>query len=436
MSAAMIGIPRPPVAATASRASIGSRKRAPQSRTSTRTRPSCGSPRAGGCRAGRRASRARQRWRTPRVVASISSHVVVDRRDASSVRNLAHDRASLRHAFGRWLVAMLTFHTFGVFPYTDAGYTREPCSTPRSMRVSRGTRPSASTTAVRIAPPTSTVSVLVASATGPASEVADRQQGERAHPLPGARARERVRRDLLGHGGVPEDVEQREADAGARRTSSTTSATGRPEREAHEHHRPDRDHEERGPHRVARAASGSRSAAPGQRARAVGGRDDAEHRRRSCRSPRRRSGRARTAARTRAAPPARTPTTVTHSQARERTSRKPSPSSASSVRRSLGAGGTSDVRTRASSSALTTKVAASSRNAQPAPRPSTSAVAIAGPVSSARLNVRLGERLRVLDLVRRHGARHEPDVGRLEERLRGAEAAPRSPRSARSRRRR
>ena len=56
-------------------------------------------------------------------------------------------------------------HTWGI-PEQRLSYTLDSYRTRLSVRVSRGTRPSASTVAVRMAPPTSTVSVLVASATG------------------------------------------------------------------------------------------------------------------------------------------------------------------------------------------------------------------------------------------------------------------------------
>jgi len=79
-------------------------------------------------------------------------------------------------------------------------------------------------------------------------------------------------------------------------------------------------------------------------------------------------------------------TIVTHTQVRERTSRQPSWRSRSTEGESdssPGAAANGRGWTRIVSSALTTNVAASSANASPAPTPSTSNVAIAGPIRNA-----------------------------------------------------
>ena len=74
---------------------------------------------------------------------------------------------------------------------------------------------------------------------------------------------------------------------------------------------------------------------------------------------------------------------VAHTHARERTSAQPSRSSASTERRAPRPRRARRGRTRVRNAAETRNVAASSANAQPAPTPSTSAVASAGPANSA-----------------------------------------------------
>ncbi len=83
-------------------------------------------------------------------------------------------------------------------------------------------------------------------------------------------------------------------------------------------------------------------------------------------------------------------TIVTHTHVRERTSRQPSWRSRRTdgdCVSSTGPAATGRGWTRIVSSALTTNVAASSANASPAPTPSTSSVASAGPMRNARFAI-------------------------------------------------
>ena len=77
---------------------------------------------------------------------------------------------------------------------------------------------------------------------------------------------------------------------------------------------------------------------------------------------------------------------VTHTQARERTSRSPPRSSRRIVERAAGSPRARG-RTRSRNPALTRKVAESTANAHPAPGPATRAVASAGPRNCAAFAV-------------------------------------------------
>ena len=108
---------------------------------------------------------------------------------------------------------------------------------------------------------------------------------------------------------------------------------------------------------------------------------------------------------------------VTHTQARERTSRQPPRSSlrATPARWAPAAAG---VRAPAST-ALNTNVAASNANASPAPTPSTSAVASAGR-QEGEVRHPFGQRAGVVVQLLGHRLGDQSGVGGLEERLRGA----------------
>ena len=108
----------------------------------------------------------------------------------------------------------------------DARLARASYSMRRSMRVSRGMRPERQHHCGE--DPAEDHHGLRAGRLGerPGDQKPDRKQDERAHPVVGAHPRERMRRDALGHRGVPQDVEEREPDARARTTATSTTATG------------------------------------------------------------------------------------------------------------------------------------------------------------------------------------------------------------------
>ena len=245
-----------------------------------------------------------------------------------------------------------------------------------------------------------------------------RAAAARASPSSRSRhARQRVRRHALGQRGLPPDAEQREPDAGAREQRHEQRER-RADRERDRDRRP-RQHQMKPTRIGCPAASGSR--AP---------------RRASCPPPIAADSSPNTPALPYSSSAIVGPSvvhgpndsisatpktaTVTQIHARERTSRvalaqlgehAPAP----------GASPRSRGRTRARKSAETRNVTASSANAQPAPSPSTSTVASAGPGELGDGLERAARRLRVLDQLLRHGLRHEPGVGRAEERLGGAE---------------
>ena len=248
-------------------------------------------------------------------------------------------------------------------------------------------------------------------------QIADRQQHQRAHPVVRAHARERLGRDALGHRRVPPHVEQREA--GARgEASGTSSATGAP---------------------APKATSIMGHAAITQKAARIGRRGRQRRpraRRANAPAPNRalhhaeqRHGAVRVLGDRR--PEHEQRRVAQRHGEREDGDRHPQPRARAHLGEALGAArpaGSAAPRPRrrlvrahaGRKTALTTNVAASRAKAQPAPTPSTSTVASAGPASSAML-VDVRQRLRLLDLLRRHRARQQTGVGGAEERLGRAE---------------
>ena len=154
-------------------------------------------------------------------------------------------------------------------------------------------------------------------------QVADRHQRERAHPVPGAHARQHVRRDVVGQCRLPETPRTRRSSSPRRRSPTAARATGAP----------------RATRPVAIGQLEQQRGQPGaQRARRVPasaghGPDDRTRAGRRPRAPRDpgaavdvardSSARARTTARTRTATTRLNAAIVAHTQARERTSRHP-----------------------------------------------------------------------------------------------------------------
>ena len=186
----------------------------PQSATSTCEAAVLRSPCAARCRAGRTARRARPRSRTPRSWRAPAPTWSDCRARAPSPR-----RARIARAVGApsgVAGSHACLMPFGVFPSPDRVTRGNRARTPERARVARqeadcqrdrGEDRAGDHHGLRAAG--------LGGRTG--QQVADRQQGQRAHPLPGTRAGERVRRDPLGHRGVPEHLEQREAGPGGHR---------------------------------------------------------------------------------------------------------------------------------------------------------------------------------------------------------------------------
>ena len=254
MIAAMIGIPRPPSPAGFD---VRADWKQPQSRPRRRGRRPPISTRSRMPR-GSHGSPCSMALANASVVASISSHVVatVEPELRGASRTIARAVGAPSGAAGSHACLM----TFGVFPSTGSSYTCEPCST-RSQHA-RVARQEADRQHDRGEDRAADEHRLRAGGLGQRAgqQVADRQQGERAHPLPGARAGQRVRRDPLGHRGVPEHVEQREADPGGDGAAARPSATGAPSANYTIITGHDRDHRGRPPASGGAAASGSRSA--------------------------------------------------------------------------------------------------------------------------------------------------------------------------------
>ena len=274
------------------------------------------------------------------------------------------------------------------------GRSRSSCSSPSErVRPARAAAASSSRARPCAAASTSVASALPTPSTSagperlaerPGEQVADRQERERAHPVVGRDARERVRRHALGQRRVPPDPEQREPDAGGREQRDEQRRSGAPSANADRDRGPRERPQEPGAHRVQRPPAEAEQRAehrPRAHRAAPAGRT-----RRCCRTrPRRSSARASSTGRTTAAARSRTPRPSPRSTRASGPRAYPSRISASSVWRSA-CSPRSRGRTRARKKAETRNVTASIANAQPAPRPSTSAVASAGPANSATVS--------------------------------------------------
>ena len=104
---------------------------------------------------------------------------------------------------------------------------RRATSSRASIRVSRGTSPSASAAIATSAPPSRTLVAPSASRGRPGEDVAERHEPERHRPVVRRDARQLVRRDPLRERRHPPDVEQR-APRRRRAIAGTTSASGKP----------------------------------------------------------------------------------------------------------------------------------------------------------------------------------------------------------------
>ena len=296
----------------------------------------------------------------------------------------------------------------------ERGLTRQAGSSRRSVQFSRTASPPASTSVASALPTPSTSGGAERVAQRPGEQVADRQQHERAHPVVRRDARERVRRHALGQRGVPPDAEQRQPDAG-----------GREQRHEHEQRRAEReaDGDRRGhgsihrkPARIGcsgrqRKPSTAPSIVPAPIARPAGRRRRAAvlllGDRRAERRPRaeREQQRDREDRDRHPDPRARAHLAVALAQLGEER--------LALGRRSPRSRG----RTRARKMAETRKVTASIANAQPAPSPSTSAVASAGPANSAIVSSVLPAALASWISSSGTVCGHQAGVGRAEERL-------------------
>ena len=128
---------------------------------------------------------------------------------------------------------------------------------PRAWHASRSATPGSP-------PTTSTSSAPKPRRSGPASRKPSGSSAERAHPVEGADARERVRRHALGERRVPRDVEHREAEARRARTAARPRRSGGPSANERDRRRP-----QRAP-RPSRSGSGARPPAqPGQPSRSA-----------------------------------------------------------------------------------------------------------------------------------------------------------------------
>ena len=230
----------------------------------------------------------------------------------------------------------------------------------------------------RAAPTTSTSTAPNASADRPGEQVAERQQRQRAHPVERADARQRVRRDALLQRRVPRHVEHREADPTSTNSGPTTRSGGASANSAIAGGQIVLHAIAGGIGSAAASAGPSASRSPSPR------RARPSARRRSPAPPYCSSATVGPSVRNGASAsssPTDVATNTTHAHWRDPTSRQPMQPARGGCAlrpppRRAGA--------RGQQQRVTTKVSASTANAQPAPRPSTSAVASAGPTSSPR----------------------------------------------------
>ena len=203
---------------------------------------------------------------------------------------------------------------------------------------------------------------------GPAIAKPERQQRQRSHPVIGADARQRVRRDVARQGRLPEDHEQRAAEAGGDRQRTTTASSGAPSAKTMLLDGP-RKVEQQPDHQRARRPPADRQHRPAHGAASGDALEHAEHADAARRAPWRSPAPAHTTGRSRTAPRPAKAAIVTHTQGRERTSRQPARSSCRRRRRRARVSPRGRGWTRRAAAALTTNVAASSANASPAPTP-------------------------------------------------------------------